>query len=184
MTRDDKDFRERLLAAQSEDRQLTTRYQQEILAMLEHQLNRPVKAVLIVLTLLCLLAAIVTAANLRRVDAELGIPSLVFELAMAGCLGWIARGKLARAAHGFVLALLFGMFAICVAGYFADSMHNIPDSAHVPFITLAIITLILGWLPMVLVTISYYHNQTREKLLEIQYQLAELIEERSKGCAK
>jgi hypothetical protein len=184
MTPEETQFRDRLVAAQAQDATLKGKYEREIHAMLEQKLNRPVKWLLIALIALCVLAAVLTAANLPRLWSqtplarEMAICGLVFELAVAASLGWmVARGSLRTAAHGFVLAGLCGVFSLWAAGLLHDVIAGLaPDqrarNAPLPFVVLA-----LGWLPMVLVTISYYHNRTREKLLEIQYQLAELAEE-------
>lgn len=174
-----KDFRDRLLAAQAQDEQLKARYEKEIRGMMEPKLTRAVKGFLVVLIGLCLFAAFVTVANLKRLNPELLIPGVAFELTMAGCLSWIVwRGSLNRAAHGFVLAGAAGVFSLCAACFFVDALRGMPEHQRPPQVTAAVIvTLILGWLPMLLVTLSHYHNRTRERLLEIQYQIAELAEE-------
>lgn len=185
MTEHNTDFRARLLGAQMQDEQLMSKYQQEIKTMLEHKLTRPLKWLLIALTILCLLAAVLTATNLSRwsreapLAKEMGICALVFELALAACLGWIIlRGSLRAAGHSFALAAISGVLSVCAAGIFADAVRDLPKDQQPRDATMiSVIGLVLGWLPMVLVTISYYHNRTREKLLEIQYQLAELAEE-------
>ena len=181
MTEDELRFRERLVAAQTQDQALKEGYEQEIKAMLEQKLSKPVKWLLIILIALDLLGVAFTAMNLPRwwsedLAREMAICFLVFELVVVVCLGWIlAQGSLRAAAPGFALALVCGVLSLGAAILLNDIISRLaPDQGPRE---LPVVVLVLGWLPMVLVTLSYYHSRTREKLLEIQYQLAELAEQ-------
>lgn len=150
--------------------------------MLEHKMPAPMRWVLAAIVVFILLLTVPTALNLARQMAsddillEVLIPALVFELAMAGCLIWIAWSGTLRHIHGFFMAGAVGVWALCIAGFLADLMPMVPAAdRHIGFI--AIMVVIVGWLPMVIVINSHYHAMTREKLLEIQYQLAELADQ-------
>jgi peptidoglycan/LPS O-acetylase OafA/YrhL len=184
MNEEERSSREQLLAEQAQDPKLKLTYQEEIRAMLERRIPAPVRWMLATYAVLLLLVAVVTAGALARMTAddpglELCVPGLVFALAMAGGLAWIAwRGTPLRAIHGLFGALMMGCFSMVAAGYLNDNLLTLAPGdmrARVGWIPAAV--LILGWLPMVLVVNSHYHERTREKLLEIQYQIAELAEE-------
>jgi hypothetical protein len=185
MTADDPQFRDRLLAVQKQDDTLKQKYQQEIQAMLQQKLNTPMKWLLVIVMAFGLLAAGLTAANLPRWRLQepdfqaLALFSLVFELTCIACLGWIiARGSIRTGGPEFILALLAGIFSLVVAGFFEDVTRYVPkDQTPHDIVLIIVFVVVLGWLPLVAVTISFYHNRTREKLLEIQYQLAQLAEE-------
>jgi hypothetical protein len=185
VNQDDRSTPERLLAAQCQDPKLKLTYQQDIDAMLNQTMPAPARWLLAAFTVILLLAAIHAVLLLARggwddtFQQELLIPALVFELAMAGGLAWITwRGRSLRTIHGFFAAFLLGNFSLFAWFFLNDTrLFLAPPEMQEKFVWISRLVLVLGWLPLALVVNSHYHERTREKLLEIQYQIAELTEE-------
>jgi hypothetical protein len=187
MNKEESDSRERLLAAQSQDPQLRSKHQKEVRDLLSLEMNRPAKWLWAAYGMLFVLAAVVTAISLAHTESddifrEILIPSLIFELAMAGCLAWVAlRGGRIRSVHWMFMAFIVGNFCIMAVAFMNDVMRQAPADIQGKFGSIfgsiSIVILIVGWLPMVLVVNSHYHERTREKLLEIQFQIAELADQ-------
>ena len=184
MNEEERNSREQLLAAQAQDPRLKMTYQEEMRAMLERKVPAAMRWMLAFYAAVLLLGAVVTALALARMTADdpglkLCVPGLMLALVMAGGLGWLAwRGRPLRAIHGLFGALMVGCFSLVAAGYLFDNLvAAAPADVRVRIGWIPVAVMILGWLPMVLVVNSHYHERTREKLLEIQHQIAELAEE-------
>ncbi|MCL2648885.1 MAG: hypothetical protein FWD61_18120 [Phycisphaerales bacterium] len=185
MENNDKISPERLLAAQSQDPNLKLTYEQKLSEMFKAGMPSRMRWLLAGFAGIALLAAIMTVIALVRASGDdfllqLLIPALIFELSLGGGCAWVAwRGKPLRTIHVFFAAFILGNFSLVAAGILNDFMAIIPPEARVKAGWVPTLALILGWLPMVLVVNSHYHERTREKLLEIQYQIAELAERMS-----
>lgn len=184
MTNDGANFRERLLAAQAQDAELKHRYEQEIHNMLEHKLSKAQRWVLVLVMAVLLVLAAIAAVNLSR-GATQARPAqdvvlclLVFGLAAAGWLMWVVvRGVFQVGGHGLTLGLLIGCFSLCTAAILVDVIPEVSQDRQLKTMAALAAIVVIGWAPMAIMAISYYHYRTREKLLEIQYQLAALAEE-------
>ena len=170
MKQEDRDYCERLLAAQSQDPDLKTKYQREVRAMLEHKLPASNRWLLAAIVALILVATVVTAITLARVASdddmtrEWLIVALVFELAIAGCLGRIAWRGILDHLSGFAMAFVLGNFAMLAAGFLNEQLVSVaPAEIRTKIGWIPIVIVIIGWLPTVLVINSHYHERTREK---------------------
>ena len=196
MNQENPDYRERLLAAQSQNPALKTKYQDEVRAMLDDRLRTSARWVLAGIVVFLLLVATATAFGVTHyvaMDDDTGsqifIVALTCELILAGWGARIVwRGKINRSTSGFMLALLIGFFSIWAAGFMLDSIRGygepgipqVPDDLRSLLRIFCTVVIIIGWLPMVVVTILHFHRKTREKLLEIQLQIAELADQLNK----
>jgi cellobiose-specific phosphotransferase system component IIC len=185
MDENEKSPLERLVAAQGQDPKLKLKYQKEIDVMLNKSMPRRVRVVLVGLTGILLWVAFLLTYNLRRAmeseDSMVGliVPMLVLVLAVAVDLAWVAwRGRALRASQGIFAGVIVGFGSMIVTVVLRSMMiRDLPLKMAGEFSFMMTVIAVVGWVPLGLVVNSHYHEKTREKLLEIQLQVAELAEQ-------
>jgi hypothetical protein len=181
----DKGSAERLLSAQAQDPKLKLKYQQGMDALLNKKMPVRVRVVLAGVTGVVLWLAFILAVGVRHgmgdgdVLLEPMVIWLVLALAVACSLAWVTwRGRVLRANHGIFAAVIVGISALIATLFMRfDLIPMEPVEMHAHTEWLSTIIGVLGWVPLALLVNSHYHEKTREKLLEIQLQVAELAEQ-------
>jgi Na+/proline symporter len=205
MSEPDKTFRNRLLDVEKTDDAYKQRYERQVREMFEKKMNYPGRAGFAVLTIVGLLTALpfaeLTFSNIGfgmgLIVRVVTIPALVLALTWAVMTGWIAaRGRFnlktlpprmagIGIALGFFGVVLF-LFVFIVPVTLEDPADLRSTWNTVLGIQLSLIAfffLVIVGLCLVLRLLYRIQFQTREKLLEIEYRLAQ-IDERFEGRAK
>jgi Na+/proline symporter len=190
----DRTFRNKLLDVEKTNATYKQRYEKEVRAMFEKKLSYLGRAGFAALAVVGLLAALPFAdLAFSKVGAGMGfyarvvtVPGLVLALAWAVLMGWVAiRGKLSLrtlppriASIGIVLG--FFCIVLYLFVFIVPITRNNPTDWRSIFgIQLALIAfffLVTIGLCVVLRILYRTQFQTREKLLEIEYRIAELAE--------
>ncbi len=153
--------------------------------MLNKTMPLRVRVVLVGLTVILLWVAFLLAYHLPRAIEfnddllELIVAMLVLALALAVYLAWVAwRGRALRASHGIFAGVLVGLGSLMTTLFLRGAaMRHVPVELVGEFGWISTVIGVFGWVPLALLVNSHYHEKTREKLLEIQLQVAELAEQ-------
>ena len=101
----------------------------------------------------------------------------LFGLAWAGlCVCVIKRGALDPSSHGKAAAIFWGISIVVVTGAILFASKHTGSIAGVKAISVAIVFLIMASVFVIHSRIQQSELKIREKLLEIEYHLAELAE--------
>jgi len=185
MNESEKDFRERLLEREQFSPTLKEKYEKEVCAMLEKKLTGIGRWVYIGSSVLGMGIAIffgtlaaVPPREIPILGRILFVLGAIFGLAFGGFSGWIAkRGRVNLKIHPMVLVgMSWGFICIWAALlYFIAS--GLPDRVKgiqiivgfIPFMIMVAVGLIAGGM-------GHMQLRTEEKLLEIEYRLAQIAE--------
>jgi len=185
MNESEKDFRERLLEREQFSPILKEKYEKEVQAMLEKKLTGIGRWGYIGLSVVGIGFAIffgtlaaVPPREIPILGRILFVLGAIFGLAFGGFSGWIAkRGRVNLKVHPMVLVgMSWGFICIWAALlYFIAS--GLPDRVKgiqiivgfIPFMIMVAVGLILGGM-------GSMQLKTQEKLLEIEYRLAQIAE--------
>ena len=189
MNESQKDFRERLLEAEQLSLTLKEKYEKEVQAMLEEKLTGVGRGIFIFWAVFGIGLGVVfgIAAVLAPKDfpilARIGFVSgAIFGLAFGGLMGWIARKGIFKVkVHSMAVAGMAWVFVIIMLTLFMVMGGKHPDSVRSVFMVVCgLVYLVVVVLIMILGRISYSELKTREKLLEIEYRLAQIAEQITK----
>ena len=187
MNQDRRHFSERLLQCELPDETQRQKYEQEIRAMFEKQLNPAGRAIWWFWTVFCTAQAVLFASVALWSYGDLPISGtigfvggVVFALAFGGLcarVAWSGRFKLKTQAPAMVgLAWCFVVFMVTLY------MVCAPDSiAGLRMILCGLVFLVMVAVFLLAGRTEQAELRTKEKLLEIEYRVAELSERLSRG---
>ena len=182
-------FRDQLLQCEAQTPALRDKYKQEVQAMFEKQLGAVQRMVYAIATVVCLANVVffswMAATNYGELP-PLIITSFaigaVFALGFAGLAAWIAyTGRMKLKIHPPLMAALVWVFVVFMVTIF---MVIAPDSIAGLKMELAGLVFLVGAGVFLLSSRTEQAElRTKEKLLEIEYRLAEFTEKagRSQG---
>jgi len=185
MNESEKDFRERLLEREQFSPTLKEKYEKEVCAMLEKKLTGIGRWVYIGSSVLGMGIAIffgtlaaVPPREIPILGRILFVLGAIFGLAFGGFSGWIAkRGRVNLKIHPMVLVgMSWGFICIWAALlYFIAS--GLPDRVKGIQIIVGFITfMIMVAVGLIAGGMGHMQLRTEEKLLEIEYRLAQIAE--------
>ncbi len=180
-----KDFRERLLAAEQVSPTYKEQYEKEVQAMLERKLTRGQRAgygasaALGVTFLVIFGTAAVMVPREFPILARIGFAvGAVFGLVWAVFAGWIAgKGALDPKKHPTAMVGMGWGFTVIMITLFMLLSSKLPDpTTGIRMVVNGLVFLVFAAVFMISNRIDQAQLKTREKLLEIEYRLAELAE--------
>lgn len=176
------DFSDRLLQCEIETPALREKYDKEMRTMFEQQLGFTKRAIHVFVAIVCLASvvlfawlAIATYGDLPvLVTASFGI-GIVFALAFAGLVAWIAfTGRLLLKIHPPAMAALVWVFTVFMVTVF---MVAAPNSIVGLRMMVCGLVFLVGAAAFLLGSRTEQAElRTKEKLMEIEYRLADLAE--------
>ena len=193
MNESEKDFRERLLEREQFSPILKEKYEKEVQAMLEEKLTGVKRWGYIFMAVLCTGLAILfgTVAILAPRDFPIWgrfifAMGAIFGIAWAGLTGWIARkGTLKVKTHPVAMVGMGWGFAVIVVTVALVVARKFPDPiTGVRMIVSGLVFLVFAAVGLILVRVDQAQLKTREKLLEIEYRLAQIAEAVAKNEQK
>ena len=170
-------LRDRLLAAEPASDALRAEYERKLIAMLEKRLSTPKRI------WLGLLAAFAGAAALLLTELQISDPlkplvrvglglGIVFSLTWAAFLGRMAwRGTMRLKADATIYANIVWGFVLVTAVFFAVIAKD-----RDPFLIYCFLFLLPASVVVLRTVIEQSELRTRERLLELEYKLAQLAE--------
>jgi len=178
-------FRDRLLAAETVDPGSRDTFRKEVQAMFEEKLSEEGRWIYVLGASLGvalaigfggLAAMVVDSGLLLRIG--FGVGSAI-GAAWAIVLGWIAaKGTVNQRTHPFVITGLAWAMLVLMVGLFLIRAGQLANPTQVIMIVVvALFALGAGALVLVLNRVDQIDLRTREKMLELEYRLAELREE-------
>jgi len=193
MNRTGKDFRDRLIEAEGFDPSYREAYEKEIQAMLEEKVAGTKKWVYVVFMALGAFFAVVFGAAALLAPAEFPLlgrilfgVGAIFGLAWAVLLGMIVKkGKLnLRTDPGAMAGMAWATVVIAVTLFMLLGSRVPEPITGVQMVVNGLVFLVMGAVFMVFNRIHQAELKTREKLLEIEYQLAAIAEAMAEKQAK
>ena len=186
MNDSNKNFPERLLASEKLNQSYKQKYQKEVQEMLEYKFSVARRLACIVAAVICFGVAILVgtkavAQTQILVGIGLAIGSL-FNLMCAVLMVWMAiRGTVNLKTHPMLFAKMTwgAAFALMLVAIGLGLTLSDPITSIQVFIG-GLVALIMAGVFYLIRSIDHAELKTREKLLEIEYRLAELSEQISK----
>ncbi|MHC4330764.1 MAG: hypothetical protein ACYSWW_21880 [Planctomycetota bacterium] len=185
MSKQDVTFRDRLVEVEKPNPTYREQYEKEILAMINEKLTREKKVQMVVFLIISLLLAVIFGS--LTILAPKGLPwfgrvgfgaGAVFSLAFVGQYGWILKkgsmnlkkDNVDLAWSGWGLVIIIGTIALVFSNKLPDPIKG------VHWLVSALFYLVAAGVLLLRAHIQRSEINTREKLLEIEYRLAELAD--------
>lgn len=185
MSKQDATFRDRLVKVEKSNPKYREQYEKEIFAMINQKLTRKKKVQMVVFLIISLSLAVFFGT--LTVLAPKGFPwfgrvvfgaGAVFSLTFVGMYGWILKKGSMNLKKDNVDLAWTGWGCVIVIGTIALVFSNkLPDPIKgVHWLVSALFFLIGAGVLLLIAHIQRSEINTREKLLEIEYRMAELVE--------
>ncbi|MHC4624081.1 MAG: hypothetical protein ACYS4W_09300 [Planctomycetota bacterium] len=184
MNKLDKTFRDKLLETEKPNASYKEKYEKEVNAMVEKKLTLFGKVIYGLAGLIALLVGV--WYGIAGILGLMGAPLLsrivfiviaIISLAFVGLAGWTVKSNTIRQrVHPAAIAsMIWAFVVVMLVGLMSKGMRVEPIWA-IQVVVYGIVFLMVASLLMVLTCIRQSELKTREKLLEIEYRLAELAE--------
>jgi MFS family permease len=189
MNESEKDFRDRLLDAERFSPALKEKYEKEVQEMLEQKLTGVRRwayicgaAMGVGFALLFGTVAILAPREFPILGRIAFVTGAVFGLAFAGLAGWIAKkGTLKLKTHPVAMAGMAWGFTVIMVVLFMFLGSGLPDPIiGVRMIVIGLVFLVGAAVGLILARVEQAQLKTQEKLLEIEYRLAQMAEQIAK----
>jgi hypothetical protein len=184
MNNSEKTFRDKLLDMEKPNAGYKEKYEKEVLAMLEKKLTFFGRLVYVVTGLIALAAGV--WYGIAGILGLMGAPLLsrivfvviaMISLAFVGLAAWTVKSGTTRLniQPPVVAGMIWALVVVMLAGLMSKGMRVEPIWA-IQGVVYGIVFLMVASLLMVLTCIRQSELKTREKLLEIEYRIADLAD--------
>jgi hypothetical protein len=185
MNPSDKLFRDRLLATETANQNLKAKYEKDLQMILEHQLSAPKRAIWIgSLILGCCFVLLFGGLAVWSPTELPWLARMGFVLGMFWGAAWVIlsvrilrRGALNLRTHSSAAAAITWVFTVFMMTLFLLLSGSMPNKiAGVQMVVNGMVFLIGAAAFLVTTRVEQAELKTREKLLEIEYRLAQMAE--------